>query len=76
LGDDANTTVVLNYAQTYNDRFRVINLEKTLSLTALIAGAAFVGLGIFLIPPDAPQTGVRVALVPAGNGMGLAVTFP
>ena len=78
--DDTNRTVVLSPAKTYADRLDVIATQKTISLIALIAGAALVAGGIILMPPAAPEAGVRVALVPVvlpgGAGAALVGLLP
>lgn len=74
--DDTNRTVVLAPAATYRARLQETALQRTAALSALLAGAALVGLGAFLMPPDAPQTGVRVALVPGLGGAALVGGFP
>lgn len=71
-----NTSVVLHPAQGYRDQLNRAAVQKTIALVALIAGAALVGGGILLMPGDAPQPGVRVAIVPTGNGAALVGTFP
>ena len=78
--DDANGNVVLKPAQHYAQRLDDIALQKTISLTALIAGAVLLGTGVFLIPPAAPEAGVKVALVPValpgGAGAALVGVLP
>ena len=74
--DDNNPTVRLAPAQTYRDQLARAAVLKTVSLTALIAGAALVGIGIWRIPPDAPQPGQKVSLVLTGNGFALVGTLP
>ncbi len=74
--DDMNATVVLRPAQTYRDQLARAALLKTVSLTALLAGAALVGVGLWLIPPDAPQPGQKVGLLLTGNGVAIVGTFP
>jgi len=72
---DNNRTVVLSPAKTYTQRLDAIAMQKTISLTALIAGAVLLGTGLFLIPPAAPEAGVKVALVPVAlpDGAGAAL---
>ncbi len=74
--DDMNETVVLRPAQTYRDQLARASLQKTISLTALLAGAALVGVGLWLMPADAPQPGQKVGLVLTGNGFAIVGTFP
>lgn len=73
--DDNNRTVVLSPAKTYSDRLDAIATQKTISLISLIAGAALVVGGIILIPPAAPEAGVKVAILPVAlpDGAGAAV---
>jgi TolB-like protein len=73
--DDNNHTVVLNPASTYAKRLDDIAVQKTISLTALIAGAVILGTGLFLIPPAAPEAGVKVALVPVALPGGAGAAF-
>lgn len=78
--DDTNRTVILSPAKTYSDRLDAIALQKTISLISVIAGAALVVGGIILIPPAAPEAGVKVSLVPVplfqGAGAALVGVFP
>ena len=78
--DDDNRTVVLDPAKTYSDRLQSIATQKTISLIAVVAGAALVAGGLFLVPPAAPEAGVRVALLPVvmpgGAGVVLAGVLP
>ena len=73
--DDTNRTVVLSPARTYSDRFAAIATEKTISLVAVIAGAALVVGGLILIPPAAPEAGVKVALIPVPIPGGAAAVL-
>ncbi len=73
--DDTNSTVTLRTAEHYQQRLQTAAMMKTMSLVALLAGAVLVAGGVWLIPPDAPQTGVKVALVPALNGFSLSGVF-
>lgn len=73
--DDTNGTVVLRTADHYQARLQGVAMMKTLSLVTLLVGAVMVAGGVWLMPPDAPQTGVKVALVPALNGLGLGGSF-
>jgi TolB-like protein len=74
--DDKNRSVVLQPADTYRDRLAAAGAQKTISLAALLAGAALIGAGIYLMPADAPQPGIRVALVPTANGFALVGALP
>ncbi|MBS1153895.1 MAG: hypothetical protein H6Q89_5593 [Myxococcaceae bacterium] len=74
--DDTNPTVVLQPAQTYRDQLSRAATQKTIALVGLLAGAALVGVGLWLIPPDAPQPGQKVGLVLTGNGVAVVGTFP
>jgi TolB-like protein len=73
--DDKNHTVVLNTATFYKGRLTEVAAQKSVALTGLIVGAALVGAGLFLIPPAAPEAGVKVALVPVPfpGGVGVAL---
>jgi len=73
--DDTNRTVVLSPAKTYQDRLQAIATQKTISLVTVIAGAALVVGGLVLVPPAAPEAGVRVAVLPLAfpDGAGAAV---
>lgn len=73
--DDKNPSV-LSPAETYRARFTETALQRTLALSALIAGAALIGLGVFFMPPDAPQPGVRVSLVPTLTGAAIVGVMP
>ena len=48
--DDTNRTVVLSPAKTYAERLDTIATQKTISLVAVIAGAALVVGGLVFIP--------------------------
>jgi TolB-like protein len=61
----------LSYYQKENDR---LGRDKTVSLMLMGAGAALVGVGLWLMPP--PEGGPRVALVPAGSGMAVVGVWP
>jgi TolB-like protein len=61
----------LSYYQQENSR---LGRDKTLSLVFMGAGAALVGVGLWLMPP--PEGGPRVALVPSGNGMAVVGVLP
>lgn len=74
--DDMNATVVLRPADTYRTQLAQVQVQKTIALVALVAGAAAVGVGLWLIPPDAPQPGQKVGLVFTGNGLAVAGTLP
>jgi TolB-like protein len=74
--DDPMNPTVIGKAKDYRDRLSFAGTEKTISLVALIAGTALIAGGIFLIPPDMPQPGQRVALIPTGNGVALVGIFP
>lgn len=74
--DDPKSNVILRPAQTYRDQLARANLQKTVSLVTLLAGAALVGVGLWLIPPDAPQPGQKVGLVLTGNGIAIVGTLP
>ncbi|MBM4781811.1 MAG: hypothetical protein GQE15_29385 [Archangiaceae bacterium] len=73
--DDKNPSV-LSPAETYRARFAETALQRTLALSALIAGATLIGLGVFFMPPDAPQPGVRVSLVPTLGGAAIVGVLP
>ena len=74
--DGMNSTVILKPAQVYRDQLSRAAVQKTISLVALIGGAALVGVGLWLIPPDAPQPGQRVGLLLTGNGFAIVGTLP
>jgi TolB-like protein len=61
----------LSYYQQENSR---LGRDKTLSLVFMGAGAALVGVGLWLMPP--PEGGPRVALVPSGRGVALVGVLP
>lgn len=73
--DDMNRAVVLESADGFRQRLAQTAVNRTLALTALLAGAALVGLGAFLLPPEAPQTGVRAMLVPSPGGLAFVGVF-
>lgn len=75
--DDGTSAVTLNQdAAVYRERLAQTALQRTLALTALLSGAALVGLGVFLMPPEAPQPGVRAILVPTLTGAAVSGVFP
>lgn len=76
LSADDNNPSVLSPAETYRARFNETALQKTIALSALLAGAALIGLGVFFMPPDAPQPGVRVSLVPTLTGAAIVGVMP
>jgi hypothetical protein len=61
----------LSYYQKENSR---LGRDKTVSLALMGAGAALVGVGLWLMPP--PEGGPRVALVPSGNGVAVVGVLP
>ncbi|HLL05679.1 MAG TPA: hypothetical protein VK539_34230 [Myxococcaceae bacterium] len=61
----------LSYYQQENSR---LGRDKTVSLALMGAGAALVGVGLWLMPP--PEGGPRVALVPSGNGVAVVGVLP
>jgi len=61
----------LAYYQQENSR---LGRDKTVSLALMGAGAALVGVGLWLMPP--PEGGPRVALVPSGNGVAVVGVLP
>lgn len=73
--DDASRTVVLKTAKNYSDALDTIATQKTVSLVALIAGAALVAGGLIFMPPAAPEAGVKVALVPVVLPGGAGAAF-
>jgi hypothetical protein len=74
--DDMNRSVVLRSADSYREQFGRLALQRTLSLVALAAGAALVTLGVVVMPPDAPQAGVRATLVPTASGLAVVGFLP
>jgi TolB-like protein len=74
--DDSNPTVVLRPAELYRDQLARASVQKTISLAALLAGAALIGVGIWLMPPDAPQPGQRVGLLLNTQGFAIVGTLP
>jgi hypothetical protein len=74
--DGNNATVQLKPASTYREQLSRAAVLKSISLTALLAGAALVGVGLWLIPPDAPQPGQKVGLMFTGNGVAIVGTLP
>ncbi len=73
--DDANSTVILRPAQGYRDQLARADLQKTVSLISLIAGATLLGAGLWLVPPDAPQPGQRVGVLFTGSGVAVVGSF-
>jgi hypothetical protein len=70
--------LALRTRASYAEELRSIGHQKTLSLVTLGAGAALVGAGVLLFPPDlaaAPARAVRVGLVPTGTGGALVGSF-
>ncbi|MGQ0505133.1 MAG: hypothetical protein ACT4TC_07400 [Myxococcaceae bacterium] len=62
----------------YKDQEAAIGRDKTLSLVGMVAGAALIGVGIYLLPKDRAggSSGVSARLVPSGNGAALVGVFP
>jgi hypothetical protein len=58
---------------TYRNEASSASLEKTIALSCMIAGAAAVIVGFIVMPGD--NGGPKIAVVPAGNGLGLAGNF-
>lgn len=74
---NAETPVTLpSTAERYRSRLEQSALQRTIALSALLAGAALIGLGAFLMPGDGPQTGVRVAFVPTVGGVAIVGALP
>jgi hypothetical protein len=67
------TGVSLRPRDYYLQQDASIGVQKTASLALLLGGAVAAVAGILLWPKD---TGVRLALVPSFNGLGLAGTWP
>lgn len=58
----------------YEQQDRSLRVQKTVSLVAMVAGAAMLGTGIVLYRGDSTST--TVALVPQASGAALAGVFP
>ncbi|MHB8873479.1 MAG: hypothetical protein ACYC8T_07300 [Myxococcaceae bacterium] len=67
----------LRPAAEYETQEGIITRQKNQALVALTAGAALVGLGLYLMPPDVPPPprGVSAVLVPSGNGVAVVGGF-
>lgn len=65
---------VLKPVAYYQDAASRVRLEKSLAVVGLASGAALVGLGVFLNLTEGAGASVRVAVVPAAAGTGLALT--
>ena len=72
--DLKETTGVFKPLDVYREEVEVIARNKTAGLSVAAAGAALIGVGIFLFPRD--PSGSGVALVPTGNGVMFAGVFP
>jgi hypothetical protein len=67
--------VLKSYSYYQSERNKQ-GIERTVSLVALIAGAAMVAGGVFLYPPDVVgSSSLKVAWVPMLNGIGVAGVF-
>jgi len=76
--ESAKTGGLLRTAQEYRvERDEIIRM-KNASALGLGLGAALVGLGIFLNPPDVAASGARASLrlVPSPNGVALVGVLP
>lgn len=68
---------VLKPLSVYRREAEQIGFEKTVSLVAITAGAALVGAGLLLNPPEVvSRSGAAVTLVPGPNGFALVGVFP
>lgn len=74
--DDGNKTVVLAPTDSYRSRLAQTAAQRTGALALLVSGAVLVAMGIVLFPPDAPQPGVKVGLLPTLSGVAVAGFFP
>lgn len=61
-----------SYAEVQGDR-ATIGVQRTVSLVGLVAGAALIGSGVWLLPSSGDAGGV--ALLPTTNGVALAGVF-
>jgi len=73
--DDGTGTPTLDRASSYRERLNRSALERTLSLSALLAGAALVAAGIVFMPGDGLQPG-KVALLPTFGGLAVVGALP
>jgi TolB-like protein len=76
LRDENNQCAPANLQKLsyYRDENARLGRDKTLSLVFMGAGAALVGVGLWLMPP--PEGGPRVALVPSGRGVAVVGVLP
>jgi hypothetical protein len=68
---DTNAYRLPNTASYYQSWMGRLQVENGFAIAAIAAGAAAIGLGLFLNPAEG-SGGARVALVPTRSGVGLA----
>lgn len=75
LATGVRTTGLLDRAAFYQQKGEELALQRTLGLTGLIAGAALIGVGIFLLPSGPANGDVSVAMVWTGPGVAFTGSF-
>ncbi|MBL9038256.1 MAG: hypothetical protein JNG84_07080, partial [Archangium sp.] len=73
---DQQRGLVLKPVSAYRQEAAAIQQQKIIGLTAAIAGAALIGLGVWLLPSAEQTGGATAALVPTPNGMAWVGVFP
>jgi len=75
LATGQRTTGLLERPSYYQQKGDELALQRTLGLTALLGGAALIGVGIFLLPSGPSSGEVSVAMVWTGPGVALTGSF-
>ncbi len=75
-GASATNPRPLNTKAYYEDKAQLHATQRNVSLVAMLAGAALIGGGLLLNPPEAVSSGgPSIALVPAGVGFAFVGEF-
>jgi TolB-like protein len=75
LSNGTQNPAALKTLATYQEEAAALATQKTISVTALVAGAALMGAGIWLNPPEG-SAGRAVALMAGPSGFAVVGAFP
>jgi hypothetical protein len=75
LATGQRTSGLLERPSYYQQKGDELALERSLGLTALITGAAAIGVGIFVLPSGPASGEVSVAMVFTGSGVAFTGSF-